>query len=250
MSQIHFVGGEKGGVGKSTVARLLAQEFIDRDLPFTALDGDQSHGDMLRFYADFSKPLNLQDSASADSILLSAIEAEQHVLVDLPAQSVHTLESWVRDNGVLELTQEMNIPLVIWHVVDGSRNSVDLLQRALNDFAENREVTFVIVKNHGRGSNFDLFNQSATKIEAESRGAHIVDLAELDKHVMSKIDWLGLSFWAAANLTEGESLSLLERQRVKTWRKHWQEQLSPIAGDVFKVNTAQTAEIISLSAIS
>ena len=34
MSTIHFVGGEKGGVGKSVVAHLLAQLFIDRELPF------------------------------------------------------------------------------------------------------------------------------------------------------------------------------------------------------------------------
>ena len=37
MSTVHFVGGEKGGVGKSVVARLLAQLFIDRALPFVAL---------------------------------------------------------------------------------------------------------------------------------------------------------------------------------------------------------------------
>ena len=29
MSQIHFIGGEKGGIGKSLLARVLAQHFID-----------------------------------------------------------------------------------------------------------------------------------------------------------------------------------------------------------------------------
>jgi hypothetical protein len=249
MSQIHFVGGEKGGVGKSTVTRLLAQEFIDRDLNFVALDGDRSHGDMLRFYADYSQPLNLQDNASADSILLSAIDADQKVLVDLPAQSACALESWVNDNGILELIEEMNIPLVVWHVMDGSRNSVDLLERSVNDFARNDDVAFVIVKNHGRGSNFTLFDKSEAKTAAEERGAHIVDLAALDDNVMSKIDWFGLSFWAAANLTDGECLSLLERQRVKMWRKHWQEQLEPIAGLIYGKNL-KSAEVIQLSATS
>jgi len=32
MSTVHLVGGEKGGVGKSVVARLLAQSFIDRSI--------------------------------------------------------------------------------------------------------------------------------------------------------------------------------------------------------------------------
>lgn len=44
MSHIHFVGGEKGGVGKSVTARLLAQWFIDRGESFAAIDADQSHG--------------------------------------------------------------------------------------------------------------------------------------------------------------------------------------------------------------
>lgn len=32
MAHIHFIGGEKGGVGKSLVARILAQYLIDVDL--------------------------------------------------------------------------------------------------------------------------------------------------------------------------------------------------------------------------
>jgi cellulose biosynthesis protein BcsQ len=38
MTNIHLVGGEKGGVGKSLVARLLAQYFIDHSLPFVGFD--------------------------------------------------------------------------------------------------------------------------------------------------------------------------------------------------------------------
>ena len=56
MSHIHFVGGEKGGVGKSVLARLLAQWFIDRSTPFAAVDGDLSHGALVRMYADYSQP--------------------------------------------------------------------------------------------------------------------------------------------------------------------------------------------------
>ena len=34
---LHFVGGEKGGVGKSVMARILAQYCIDKELPLWAL---------------------------------------------------------------------------------------------------------------------------------------------------------------------------------------------------------------------
>jgi len=43
MSSLNFIGGEKGGVGKSVVARVLAQYFIDNELPFTGFDTDRSH---------------------------------------------------------------------------------------------------------------------------------------------------------------------------------------------------------------
>jgi cellulose biosynthesis protein BcsQ len=55
-SVIHFIGGEKGGVGKSLVARLLAQQFIDNNMPFAGFDTDRSHGALLRFYGDYAQP--------------------------------------------------------------------------------------------------------------------------------------------------------------------------------------------------
>ena len=48
MSHIHFIGGEKGGVGKSVVARVLAQWFIDKSIPFAAVDGELSQGALIR----------------------------------------------------------------------------------------------------------------------------------------------------------------------------------------------------------
>ena len=56
-SKVHFIGGEKGGVGKSMVARLIAQYLIDRQLPFVGFDTDRSHGALLRFYADYASPV-------------------------------------------------------------------------------------------------------------------------------------------------------------------------------------------------
>ena len=57
MTRLHFIGGEKGGVGKSVVARILAQYFIDRQRPFIGFDTDKSHGSLLRFYTDYAAPV-------------------------------------------------------------------------------------------------------------------------------------------------------------------------------------------------
>lgn len=45
MANVHFIGGEKGGVGKSVVARILAQYMIDGNIPFVGFSS--SHFDSL-----------------------------------------------------------------------------------------------------------------------------------------------------------------------------------------------------------
>ena len=57
MPSLNFIGGEKGGVGKSVASRLLAQYFIDKGHPFTGFDTDRSHTSFTRFYADYAAPV-------------------------------------------------------------------------------------------------------------------------------------------------------------------------------------------------
>jgi cellulose biosynthesis protein BcsQ len=69
MSKLHFIGGEKGGVGKSLVARVLAQYLIDHETPFLGFDTDQSHGALLRFYRDYAAPVAIDRYESLDRIV-------------------------------------------------------------------------------------------------------------------------------------------------------------------------------------
>jgi len=96
MSNIHFIGGEKGGVGKSVVARVVAQYLIDNNLPFLGFDTDRSHGSLLRFYTDFASPVVVDSYESLDTIIESATEQpDKRVLVDLAAQTHTPLVRWM-----------------------------------------------------------------------------------------------------------------------------------------------------------
>ena len=92
MGRVHFIGGEKGGVGKSLTARLLAQYFIDGATPFTGFDSDQSHGTFSRFYKDFASPLRVDDYDSLDNIITIAETHPDHdLIIDLAAQTSASL---------------------------------------------------------------------------------------------------------------------------------------------------------------
>ena len=69
MGRVHFVGGEKGGVGKSVMARLLVQYWIDRAVDFSAFDTDRSHGALLRHYTGYSEALDVDRMEELDRIV-------------------------------------------------------------------------------------------------------------------------------------------------------------------------------------
>jgi len=218
MSSIHLVGGEKGGIGKSVLARIMAQYYIDRNIPFKAFDGDLSHGALMRYYADFTDPVDIRNFESADRILEEAAESDRHVIVDLPAQASFTIDRWMAETGLVEFSSEIGIALTLWHVLDDSTDSVRLLERTLSTYGDGPE--YVLVRNYGRGSDFSFFDESEAKREAEALGARIMDLPGLHPGAMRKIDRVGASLWAAANNKDeavGPTLGLLERQRVRVW---------------------------------
>lgn len=217
MSTVHLVGGEKGGVGKSVVARLLAQLFIDRGLRFAALDADPSHGALARCYAEFTQPVDLERLESADQILDRALGGERQVVVDLPAQSHRALRRWFDATDVLTFAREMDVRIVLWHVSDGGFDSVAHLERTLDELGDDT-VQLIVVKNEGRSKDFSQLEASPAYARLRELGGTVVTIPELDSAVMYKIDRFGSSLWAAVNATEGErALSLLERRRAKLW---------------------------------
>lgn len=216
MSHIHFVGGEKGGVGKSVVARLLSQWCVDRSVPFAAIDADASHGTLLRSYGGFTRAVDLHAFASADEIVDRALGAERTVVVDLPAQSGRPLERWIESADMVRFAREAGIGLTLWHVSDGTFDSVEDLQRTLDRWSD--AFRYVAVRNHGRGRDFSLFDESAGRRRVEELGGRVIDLPELDGAAMARIDRTGASFWAAVHEATGDrALPPLARERTRLW---------------------------------
>ena len=230
MAGIEFIGGEKGGVGKSVLARVIAQYCIDKGQRFIGFDTDRSHATFLRFYGDFAAHTIVDDFASLDHIAEAITsEPERRVLVDLAAQTMPALGRWLDDSGVLPLLAEHGIPVRYWHVMDDGMDSISLLEKLLNTYGDTMRI--VVVLNHGRGGNFANFHASKAKTLAIQRGAAMIELRELHDAAMRKIDLHATSFWAAINRRGAEqSLGMLERQRVKVWLARAYSDLATILG--------------------
>jgi hypothetical protein len=229
MANVHFIGGEKGGVGKSVVARVVAQYLIDNNLPFLGFDTDRSHGSLMRFYSGYASAVVVDSYESLDAIMEAALEQpEQRILVDLAAQTHDALVKWMDESGVLEVAAESGVTLHYWHVMDSGKDSVDLLRKLFSRF--DSRVNYVIVLNQLRGDDFGLFDKSDVKQQALELKARFVALKRLHEPVIAKIDAGSTSFWAAKSksTTDVKGLGILERQRVKVWLKHAYEELERV----------------------
>lgn len=229
MTRLHFIGGEKGGVGKSVVARILAQYFIDRSIPFLGFDSDRSHGSLLRFYGDYAAPVVLDRYEGLDGLVeAAAAQPDRRILVDLAAQTYGFLTQWIEESGLLDLRDELGLSLTYWHVMDSGRDSADLLAKLLDQFGG--RLPLVVVLNAVRGGDFAILEASGTLERAKALGATVIAVGRLQDSTMRKIDAHNTSFWAASNRgnKDGASLGILERQRVRNWLHRAYEDIARV----------------------
>ncbi len=228
MNHIHFIGGEKGGVGKSTLARLLAQYLIDKQQPWVGFDTDRSHPALMRFYPGYASPTVVDRFEALDAIVESvAASPGRRAIVDLAAQTHEPLLKWMDDSGFINIAHELGLGAVYWHVMDSGRDSVDLLRRLLDRFGTG--MRYVLVRNQIRGTDFGLLEQSGEQARAIQLGAQVISIKRLHEPAMQKIDAASLGFGKAKSDSEGAgALGLMDRQRVKMWMREVYRELDDV----------------------
>jgi len=149
MATIHLIDGEKGGVGKSFVARTMIQYCLDRDLPMVAVETDRSNPDVAGVYKDICQYAVLTEDEKqadkADRIFEMAID--KPVIVSLPSQVHRAMKAWIDRNQLLSLGSEYGVSFCKWFVCNGEYDSIKLFISSLNCY-ENK-MPHILVRNLG-----------------------------------------------------------------------------------------------------
>ncbi len=145
MATIHFIDGEKGGVGKSFVARTMIQYGLDRNLPFVAVETDRSNPDVAGVYKEICQYAvfteDEKQANKADRIFEMAIE--QPVIVSLPSQVHRAMKAWIDRNQLLRLGSEYDVSFCKWFVCNGEYDSIKLFVSSLNCYED--QITHILV---------------------------------------------------------------------------------------------------------
>ena len=217
MADVHLIDAEKGGVGKSLVARTLLQLFLDRECPVIPMEADRSNPTFSNIYGDqvlpaiFSEDREYEDAPDA----VFDIALQTPVIVDLPAQAHRPLSLWLKSKGLLDLGQANGVRFLKWFVCDGGLDSIHLFLESVKYYGD--RVPHTLVKNLGRSENWSALESSeAVQSAIMTYGIKTIEFPRLSPHKLATIDAQRMTFSAARDSTE---LGLIGRSQIVTYLK-------------------------------
>lgn len=221
-----FCHGDKGGVGKSTFARVLAEWYSDNAVQWQGFDTDATNGHLCRFYPAHTVPVILSEDGSIDQILNAATGDRNVLLVDLGARTGDIIQRWCQETDLLSVKDELGLAITICFLLDPVKDSTSLLKEVTDHFADH--CSYVLVKNQANGLRFSLYDGSNTRkrLLTELQAVEI-ELPELLSITYQQVDEGNLGWSAASKNTK---LQLAARQRVKGFLKQAFAQLEGVKG--------------------
>jgi hypothetical protein len=220
--------GEKGGVGKTTVARVIADFLNSRDNTFRAFDAEGSMGQLLRFHPDVTAPVDVESAASIAPVLDYVMEGagKRLGLVDLGARSGEDVKGWLYRGGALEEAESARLGITVVYVLGGAVDSVGHLKECFA--ALGRDVNYVVVKNYGVAGKFDVYDNSHVRKDLLAIGAREINFPALDGSVYQSVDRASISFTAFAEGQTG-NFGFTERRYCRTWLRECFAALESVA---------------------
>ncbi len=185
-NKVVWVGGAKGGVGKTMVGQGLLDYQISQGMKPVLIETEKKNPDLGRAYKNEIEVVGLdlsdQDgwvdlldlcSRSTEPVVInSAVGADETQGIDALESSLESLDS----------------NLVVLWPINRQRDSVELLRDFMSSLkSEKTEVHVVRNLYYGGVHKFELFNNSKTKSEVEARGGKILDLPELADRISDEL---------------------------------------------------------------
>lgn len=179
MKKIYFVGGGKGGVGKSTVSIALVDFLLREKNEIFLVETDTSNPDVGKI---FSKNVPMEainlDFKDGWIKLINKIEenADKDFVINTAARNNIGLVQF--GPMLCDALDPLDRMLETLWVINRQRDSLNLLSEYMKTITRGR-ITVLRNLYFGASEKFELFNDSKIKIVIEERGGAAIDFPDL-----------------------------------------------------------------------
>jgi len=187
------VGADKGGVGKTTVARTLLDYFEARKISTRAFDTEWPRGTLKRFHSDATDVVDVTSASDQMKIFdtLGSTRARVTVMDVRAGLMSPTLQS-LRDIGLLDAASKGNLTFIVFHILGSSIASLDEIAETARFM---RDARYFLVKNFiNTASFFDWDQTTYNAYFNKLPDAADLTIPKLNELAFEQVDLAGVSF--------------------------------------------------------
>lgn len=240
MANIHMFLQEKGGVGKSFAATLLAQQMKEEGKTPLCIDIDPANATFSGYKALDVKTYEIMEGDDVnprkfDKVMEAVAESEEDVIIDNGSSSYFALANYMKKMQVAEVLQGMGHNLTMHTLIVGGNVLVDTLDsmvKTITIFPENTKHVIWLnpfsgaIENNGNNFyGFKAYKNNAARITA------VIEIPDYEPktfgHDLRKMMAENLTFQEAIPKESG--LPMWTRQRLKMIREEIYERLGKVA---------------------
>ena len=214
------VGADKGGVGKTTVARTLLDYFTAHHVPTRAFDTESPKGTLKRFHPDISEIVDATSVADQMRIFdtLSTTDASVTV-IDVRAGLLSPTLRSLRDIGFLDAVKKGQLNFMVFHILGSSIASLNEIEETSTFITDGK---YFLVKNFINNTSFFEWDQPTyASYFRKFKDAVEVTIPKLNEMAFEQVELASVPFltFVANKGMKGEAAnySFVLRGYVRHW---------------------------------
>jgi hypothetical protein len=222
-----LIGADKGGVGKTTVARSLLDYLVDRQVRARAFDTEVPRGTLKRFYPELTDVVDINHVPDQMRIFDTINTTEAAVsLIDIRAGLLSPTLRALRNIGFIEAAKKGHLTFVVFHILGPSIASLDEIAETA---AYLGDAKYIMVKNFINNTHFFEWDKATHASYFKTiNDAVQITIPKLTEMAAEQVELASVPFATfVANKKQGgepASYSFVLRGYVRHWlRSVWAE---------------------------
>lgn len=217
---------DKGGIGKSFVATLLYDYFVEQGVPLKAFDLDHANSTFNRYVPEAEFIDTDVDDARLAVLdrIVHALNDAVVVLVDNRASGGEKVLHYLEETRLTELQEELGCRLVFVLIATDDKDANSQIADLVDAYG--KQVDWLVARNHRDSPQLTLFDRSKSRQRLRDLGAIECSVPALAEVTRNRLQLANLTVGRGRDASE---LHILDRSRCARYHSMMAEEFAKAA---------------------
>ena len=220
-----LVGSDKGGVGKTTIARTLLDYYQTKNIPTRAYDTEAPRGTLKRFHPDITEIVDITRIPDQMRVF-DTLNSSDVTMIDIRAGLLSPTLSALQDIGFIETARKGQITFGVFHILGPSIAS-------LNEIGEVAKFVhgthYFLVKNMINNTAFFEWDpETYDSYFKRAKGAHQLTIPHLNEMACEQVELASVPFATFIKNKKQSGEAARYSFVLRGYVKHWLDNIRDI----------------------